>query len=202
MTEASEQSVIATFDSTEMAEQAARDLMGWDDANNDIKLGAIGLLSKDQHGEVKTRNMSPRHTETGAKIGMTLGFVAAVVSGGLTLVPGAVGGAVAGGAVGALSRKRLRAADKELQELGHELDGGRVALMVMCNEAEVQATAEYLVAAGGEVQSYSVSEEDLRTGADAATTPATASSGSPERPAPATEAPSDTSAPAAPETTN
>jgi uncharacterized membrane protein len=170
MSDAVEQSLIATFESTDMAEQAAKDLIGWAGASEDIKLGAIGLISKDASGEVKTRNLSERHTEAGAKIGMAVGFVAAVVSGGLTLVPTALGGAAAGAVAGAVAHKRLRVAEPELNELGNKLTDGRVALLVMCTDADAQATADYLVAAGGTVQAFAVSDEDLRSGAEAAAT--------------------------------
>jgi hypothetical protein len=101
---------------------------------------------------------------------MAIGFVAAVVSGGLTLVPTAVGGAAAGAGVGALAHKRLRLAEPELNELGNKLSEGRTALLVMRGDADAQATAEYLVEAGGTVQTFAVSDEDLRTGAEAAST--------------------------------
>src|SRR5690349_1812818 len=129
MTDAIERSLIATFASTDMAEQAAKDLLGWAGASEDIKLGAIGLISKDASGEVNTRNLSERHTQAGARIGMAIGFVAAVISGGLTLVPTALGGAAAGAVAGNLAHKRLRVAEPELNELGNELTGGRAALL-------------------------------------------------------------------------
>ena len=108
MSETPEHAVIAVFDDAAQAEQAAHDLIGWDKANDDIKLGAIGLLTLKGDGawgqaEVETKNFSSRNTRKGAKVGMGLGVLAAVLSGGLTLVPSVIGGAVGGGAVGALS---------------------------------------------------------------------------------------------------
>jgi uncharacterized membrane protein len=161
-----EHAVIAVFDDTAQAEQAAHDIMGWDKANEDIKLGAIGLLTREPgdwgQGKIKTKNLSSRNTGKGAKVGMGLGVLAAVFSGGLTLIPGAVGGAVAGGAVGSLSHKGLGVSDEDLQQLAAELEGGRAALLVMCDEAEVAATTEYLVAAGGKPQSYVIDEAELQ----------------------------------------
>ncbi|HEY1293490.1 MAG TPA: hypothetical protein VGJ60_10440 [Chloroflexota bacterium] len=163
-----EQAVIASFDSQAQAEQAAKDLMGWDKANDDVKLGAIGVLTKDDKGEIKTRNYSQRKTGKGAKVGMGLGVIAAVFSGGLTLIPSAIGGAVAGGAAGALFRKGLGMSDEDLQKLSADLDGGRAALLVMCDANEVQATSEYLTAAGGKTQSHAVNAAELETAAKAA----------------------------------
>jgi uncharacterized membrane protein len=163
-----EQAVIASFDSVAQAEQAAKDLMGWDKANDDIKLGAIGLLTKDDKGEIKTKNLSARQTRKGAKVGMGLGVIAAVFSGGLTLIPTAIGGAVAGGAAGALFRKGLGMSDEELKELSADLDGGRAALLVMCDESEVAATSEYLTAAGGKPRTHPIDAAQLEDAAKAA----------------------------------
>jgi len=163
-----EQAVIASFDSQAQAEQAAKDLMGWDKANDDVKLGAIGILTKDDKGEIKTRNYSQRQTGKGAKVGMGLGVIAAVFSGGLTLIPTAIGGAVAGGAAGSLFRKGLGMSDEELQRLSTDLDGGRAALLVMCDANEVQATSEYLTAAGGKTESHTVDTAELENAAKAA----------------------------------
>jgi hypothetical protein len=62
MSDSKEQVVIASFDGPADAEQAAKDLMGWDKANDEIKLGAIGVLSKDAKGEIKTKTFSARNT--------------------------------------------------------------------------------------------------------------------------------------------
>jgi uncharacterized membrane protein len=153
--------VIASFDSQAQAEQAAKDLMGWDKANEDVKLGAIGVITKDDKGEIKTKNFSQRKTGKGAKVGAGLGVIAAVFSGGLTLIPTAIGGAIAGGAAGSLFRKGLGMSDQELQQFSSELDGGRAALLVMCDGNEVQATSEYLTAAGGKTQSHAVDSAAL-----------------------------------------
>ena len=156
MADTTEYAVIASFDGKAQAEQAVHDLMDWDKANEEIKLGAIGLLTREGgtwgQGEIKTKNFSSRQTGKGAKIGMGLGVLAAVFSGGLTLIPAAIGGAITGGAVGSLSRQGLGLSDEELQQLRGELDGGRAAILVMCNENEVQATTDYLVAKGGKLQ--------------------------------------------------
>ncbi len=173
MPDAAEHAVIAIFDDATRAEQVAKDLMGWDKANEDIKLGAIGMLTREGGtwglGEIKTRNFSSRNTGKGAKVGLGLGVLAAVLSGGLTLIPTAIGGAVAGGAVGSLTRKGLGVTDEELQQLVTELDGGRAALLVMSDAAEVKATTDYLVAAGGRPYSHEINAGDLQAAAQAAT---------------------------------
>ena len=64
-----DQVVIAFFPSAEEAERAAEALKNWDDANDDVKLDAVGTISKDGD-KVKTR--------LGRKTGKGLAVVAAV----------------------------------------------------------------------------------------------------------------------------
>jgi uncharacterized membrane protein len=179
MSETGEHAVIAVFDDATQAERAAQDLMRWDKANDDVKLGAIGLLTREGgtwgQGEIKTKNFSSRNTGKGAKVGLGLGVLAAVLSGGLTLIPGAVGGAVAGGAVGSLSRKGLGVTDQDLDELTKALDGGRAALLVMCDEGEVQGVTDYLVTMGGTPHGHPISEPELIAAAEAASARTTSS---------------------------
>ena len=169
MPDTSEHAVIASFDSAAQAEQAVEALKRWDQANADIKLGAIGVLTKSADGKVETKNYSTRHTGKGAKVGMGLGALAAVFSGGLTLIPTLVGGAVAGGALGSLSKKGLGVTDETLQQLNAALDGGRAALLVLCDADEVAATTDQVTALGGRMaQSSPVAPEALESAAAAA----------------------------------
>jgi len=65
--------VVAYFDSKDQAEQAADSLKNWDKANDDIKLGAIAVVSKNDQGKVETSNLGPRNTGKGATIGVIAG---------------------------------------------------------------------------------------------------------------------------------
>src|SRR5579872_187812 len=156
MPDPSQHAVIALFDDSAHAEQVVHDLMGWDEANEDIKLGAIGLLTREENEwgktEIKTKNFSSRNTRKGAKVGMGLGVLAAVLSGGLTLIPTAVGGAVAGGAVGSLSRTGLGLTNTQVDLLMKRMEIGGAALLVMCDDGDVAATSDYLVGQGGTLQ--------------------------------------------------
>ena len=189
MADTAERAVTAYFDSAEQAEQAARDLMDWDKADDEIKLGAIGVLTRDDQGKLKTKNLSSRNTGKGAKVGMGLGALAAVLSGGLTLIPTAVGGAVGGGLVGSFSKKGLGLSDDDLQQLNAQLAEGHAALLVLCDDPEVEATTARLVASGGEVRrpAGAVSAESLQEGGPGARrgTPAVpAAPAEPDPPAP------------------
>jgi uncharacterized membrane protein len=200
MADAAERALTAYFDSAAQAEGAAQDLMRWDKANDEIKLGAIGVLTKNAEGELETKNLSSRNTGKGAKVGLGLGVLAAVFSGGLTLIPTAIGGAVGGGLVGSLSRKGLGMSDDDLQQLSAALEGERAALLVLCDDPDVDATTAQLAASGGTVRrsADAVSAEALQEAAQAASAApaAPAAPASPDAPAaPASPAPD---APAAP----
>jgi uncharacterized membrane protein len=188
MADAAERAVTAYFDSAAQAEQAAQDLMNWDKATEEIKLGAIGVLTKNADGKLETKNLSARNTGKGAKVGLGLGVLAAVFSGGLTLIPTAIGGAVGGGLVGSLSKKGLGMSDEDLQQLSAALEGGRAALLVLCDDPDVDATTAQLAASGGTVRraADAVSAEALQEAAPAA-------SAAPDAPAAPTDAPASSS---------
>jgi uncharacterized membrane protein len=150
--------VIAIFSDEDAAKQASKALQDWDKSNDDIKLGAIGTISK-KGDDVKTH--VGRKTGSGAKTGAAVGVVAAVLSGGLTLVPGLVYGAVGGGALGTFFKKSLNLNKEEIEELGKTLDGGKVALVVTLSENEVEPTSKELTSLGGEVHGYEVPSEAL-----------------------------------------
>jgi uncharacterized membrane protein len=173
--------IIATFDSSAQAEQAANDLMDWDKINPQINLGTIGVLTKNNKGEIKTKSYGARNTGKGAKIGVGVGVMAAVLSGGLTLIPTAIGGAIAGAAAGSLSRKGLGLTDAQAQQLNSELDGGRAAVLVMCAESEVKAIGDYLALEGGRTMSLAVDSAELEAASKTADS-AEEQSSSPELP--------------------
>ena len=185
MPDPSEHAVIAYFDSAAQAEQAVAALKLWDQANAEIKLGAVGVLTKGADGTVETKNYSARNTGKGTKVGMGLGALAAVLSGGLTLLPTLIGGAVAGGALGSLSKQGLGVTDETLQRLTAELDGGRAALLVLCDAGAVAATSARVTEWGGRMAQSSPVAPAAPAGADGAasggTPPATDAAGTAPR---------------------
>jgi uncharacterized membrane protein len=162
MASGNDQLVIAFFDSKQAADDAAEQLKGWDKANEDIKLGAIGVLTTDDNGKIKTRKYGPRNTGRGAKIGVAIGVVTAVLPP-VGLVAGAATGLVAGGVIGSLSKKGLGMSDEDLQQISSELQGGHAALAVLAPPEEVAATTAELERLGGKTKSYDASEEDLQS---------------------------------------
>jgi len=164
--------VTAVFDSKDKAAEAAQALKDWDKANEDIKLGAISVLTKNEKGKIETTNYSSRQTGKGAKIGVIAGAITALLSGGLTLLGGVIGGAALGALGGSLRKQGLGLSEDDLKALAAELDAGHAALLVMCDDSEVEATTAELTTLGGKTQSKPVSDEAVQQAEQALTTAA------------------------------
>jgi hypothetical protein len=61
-------------------------------------------------------------------VGVALGLVAAIPSGGLSLVGGVLGGGAGGGVIGEFFHKGLKMTDDEAARIGRELDAGHAAV--------------------------------------------------------------------------
>lgn len=169
--------VVALFPNREAAEAARTQLQAWDKADESVKLGHMGIITK-EGGKVKTR--VPRNWGKG----MVVGAVAAL----LTPI-GLIGGVAAGGAVGSFFKKDLNLTKEEAQKIGDHLDEGGAALIVTLDEAEIQPATDQLVSYGGTVRTYIVPTEDLQTVHEAAQAEAVVEQVEEETPAPATSAP-------------
>lgn len=175
--------VVAYFDSKDQAEQAAESLKNWDKANEDIKLGAIAVVSKNAQGKVETTNLGPRNTGKGATIGVIAGAAAGLLSGGLTIVGGALLGGILGGGAGALTKQGIGLSQEDLDSMSSELDAGHAALLAMADEVEVADTTAELTRLGGRAQASPVAPEAVAQAEQALNAAQTATS----------EAPADTS---------
>jgi uncharacterized membrane protein len=153
--------VLAFFNDESSADIAAEQMRGWDKASEDIKLGAIGVLTLGQDGEIKTRKYGPRNVGRGAKIGTIIGIVAAITPG-VNLIGGLLWGAAAGTAVGTLFKKGLGMSDEDLRLISAELQGGHAALTILCSDDEVEATTAELGRLGGKTRSFEMSSADLQ----------------------------------------
>ena len=150
---AKQQLVLAFFASEDAADQAVKQIKDWDKASKEIKLGSIGVLAKDDKGKVKTDKVGARHTTTGAAAGV----LAAVLSGGVSLV----GGVVLGSLLGAFVHKGLGMSKEDLARIEGELDGGRAAVAVLAKPDEASAVSAKLAELGGTVETHEVTEEAL-----------------------------------------
>lgn len=150
---ANKQLVIAFFENEDAADAAVDEIKQWDKASKEVKLGAIGVLAKDDKGKIKTHKVGKRKTGTGAVLGAVVG----VLSGGVTLV----GGAVVGGILGAFFHKGLGLSKDDLARFDSELDGGRAAVAILAEADEADDVSAKLAELGGEPETHEVTEEAL-----------------------------------------
>ena len=148
--------VLAFFESEQAADGAADALRSWAKANPRVHLDAVGVLVEDEHGEVKTHKLGPRETRKGVGVGAVLGVVAAVASGGITLVEGAAVGVGGGGLVGALFHKGLGITEDDAGRIGARLDAGHAALGALVPPNQAPAITAELEALGGEPEVHEV----------------------------------------------
>jgi uncharacterized membrane protein len=151
--------IIAYFNSFPEADAAAKSLKGWDKANDDIKLGAIGVLHQDDKGKIKTKKYGQHNTGSGAKIGLLLGVLAAVLPA-VTLVGGVVAGATGGGILGSFSRKGLG------------LSSGKAALAVLAAPDEASTVSAQLSAIGGSTEELEAPPDEIEQVATEVNAPA------------------------------
>ncbi len=150
--------IIAYFPSAAAAEGASESLRMWDKANDDIKLGGIGILTA-ENGEIKAQNVGSKASGTGAKAGVILGVVAGILSGGVTIVGGALAGMVGGSVLGSLKHKSLGLDEGDIDTLKAELTNGKAALVVTADDDEVYPTKTKIEEFGGTVMSYTTDRE-------------------------------------------
>lgn len=152
--------IIAYFAGTDEAEKAAQQIKDWDKANNDIKLGGIGILTA-KDGKIKTRKVGARATGKGAKWGLALGAATGILTGGVTLIGGAIAGVAGGAVVGSLFHRNLGLSDSDWETLSKRLRDGGAALVIMGDEDEVKPTQAKLAELHGEVVDFQVPEATM-----------------------------------------
>jgi uncharacterized membrane protein len=150
---AKKQLVLAFFANEAAADEAVNQIKGWDKASKDVKLGAIGVLVKDDKGKIKTHKLGQRKTGTGA----VLGALAGVLTGGVSVV----GGAVVGSILGAFFHKGLGLSKDDLARIGGELDGGKAAVGILAEPDEAAGVSAKLAELGGKPETHEVTEEAL-----------------------------------------
>lgn len=156
---AKKQLVLAFFADETAADTVVSEIKQWDKASKEIKLGSIAILVKDENGKIKTQKLGARHTKTG----VAGGVLAAVLSGGVTLLAGVVVGGITGG----FFRKGLGLSKEDLERMGGELDNGRAAVCVLAATDEAEAVAAKLTELGGEAETHEVTEEAVEEAATA-----------------------------------
>ena len=160
----SKQLVLAVFVDETAADEAVKQLKAWEKTRPDADLGAIGVMVKDDKGKIKTHKLGARRTAGGA----VLFAVAALLTGGMSVL----GGALLGGIVGAFFRKGLGIPKDKMAELGRELDGGRAAVGLLVNPEQVGSVCGMLTELGGKPEAHELADEAVEQAvADAAVAP-------------------------------
>lgn len=187
-----DQVVIAMVADEDAAKTAEKALEKWDKDDKDLKLGNIGWIYK-KGDKVKTH--MGHKAGKGAEAGAVIGIIAGILSGGITVVAGAAGAGVLGGIAGAFFKKSNNLTKDEVAKIGANLDGGKVAMVVTCKKADVDAVSSELTTLGATVETYDVKDGALTEAAQAmdaaGVTPESAASGTD---APAADAPAAASA--------
>ncbi len=161
-----QQLVLAYYGSEEEADMAVESLKRWDKTSQEIELGAIGILIKDDKGKVKTHKIGKRNTGIGAIFGVIaavisggfvlLGAFAAFLSGSLTIVRGIVGGSI----IGALFPKGLGISRADIAKIDQHLNDGKAAVGVLVKPEELAAVTSKMAELGGMApESFVVSDE-------------------------------------------
>ena len=144
--------VLAFFGNEDAADNAARALREWEKASEYMKVDAIGVLVNDKNGKVKEHKLGRRAGKKGMGIGVAMGLIAAIPTGGLSLV----GGVVGGGIIGKFFHKGLKMTDEDVARIGRELDAGHAAVGVLTWNFEIEAVAHKLRDLGGTPETHEV----------------------------------------------
>jgi uncharacterized membrane protein len=145
------ESVIALFDSTAVAESAARRVEYWTRSNPLAPLKALGVLAKTEDGSLSLQRLGPRETRKGAGIGLLAGALVST-TGGFNVLEGLAVGAVGGGAVGSLFRKGLRLSAETRSRIALRLRPGGAAVMAVVPAWQAGTVGDKLIEYGGTLE--------------------------------------------------
>ena len=149
---ADQQLVLGIFADEAAADVAVKWLKDWDNATEEIKLGAIGILVIDEFGKLKEHKLGARSGKKGAGIGLVLAVVAPP-----TLLAGIVGG----GVLGHFHHKGLGLSTEDRERIVGELRGGKAAVGVLAKGGDVAAVSAQLTDLDGIVEVHEATDEAL-----------------------------------------
>ena len=153
--------VIAYFPSADEAQEAGKQLKEWDKENKHLKFGAMSILTMNDKGKLKEEKVGARAGGKGAKWGVVAGAALGILSGGATLIGGALVGLAAGGLGGSLFHKKIGMNDEDQAKLEKHLKDGGAALAVMLDLEEMEATVSQLNRLDAEVATYNIPQQVL-----------------------------------------
>jgi uncharacterized membrane protein len=156
--------VLAFFDTEDAADAAATALRKWEKASENMKVDAIGVLVRDEDGRVKEHKLGRTAGKRGMGIGVALGLVAAIPTGGLSLAGGVLGGAAGGGVIGHFFHKGLKMSDEDTARISGELAAGHAAVGVLSWDFETKVVAGKLHELGGTPQTHQTAKLTAEAG--------------------------------------
>ncbi|MBL8147857.1 MAG: DUF1269 domain-containing protein [Anaerolineae bacterium] len=162
------QLVLAQFDDVAAAEQAVERVKNWDEADDGVKAGAIGIIAKDANGQISDTLAGGRAGGKGAKVGVILGVIAAIPTGGLSLLGGVIGGGVGGGVVGHFVHQNYSLTEADIARIHSSLDAGKAFVGVLVPAEQAGAFEDQLKRFGGDPETHDVTEEGAQKAAEAA----------------------------------
>ena len=152
--------VVAYFVNIPTATGAAQQLVAWDEADDEIKLGAVAVLGYDPRtDELKANEFGARETGKGALWGTAIGATLGLLTGGIALIPGLIIGAGTGAALGHLDHKEVVMTDAEQADMLQRVRHGAGAVAVMADDFETIPVATFLERLGGDVLDFTLPEE-------------------------------------------
>jgi hypothetical protein len=156
--------VLAFFPNEDLADEAAMVLKNWEKASDHMKVDGVGVLVKDENGGVKEHKLGKRAGKKGMGVGVALGVVAAIPTGGLSLLGGAASGLAGGGIIGEFFHKGLKVSEEDAARIGSELDAGHAAVGVLAWDFEARDVADKLKELGGTPQTHEVTSLSTESG--------------------------------------
>lgn len=150
--------VLAFFPNEDLADEAAMVVKNWEKASEHMKVDGVGVLVKDENGKVKEHKLGKRAGKKGMGVGVALGVIAAIPTGGLSLAAGAAGGVVGGGVIGDFFHKGLKLSDEDAARIASELDASHAAVGVLAWDFESDAVADKLKEVGGTPETHEVAK--------------------------------------------
>ena len=134
------------------------------------EVDAVGVLTLDDNGEVKTEKVGSHSAGKGAAIGLALGLLGPV---GVGIGLGVGMGATTGAVVGLLHHKNLGLDDADRDRIAGEIGNGKAAVGVLADADEADGIESMLTELGGASETHPVDDEAVDA-AVAAAAPATA----------------------------
>lgn len=151
--------VLAAFADVAAAQAAMERVQNWDEADEDVKAGAIGVIAKDANGQINETLLGGRAGRTGAKAGVILGLIAAIPTGGLSLLGGLIAGGVGGGVLGHFVHRNYSLTEADIARIHSGLDSGKAFVGVLVPSAQAGAFEMQLQRFGGDTELHGVSAE-------------------------------------------